>query len=221
MNLQVKLALKGVDLKQFSDNVQKALAVAVDAAAETMGQRALLAVRADTRAGGLGDKVANAWQLKVYPVAHPTRSLHPAAQVFSKAPLIVQAFAEGATIQAIGGTYLAIPTENVPQVARGRGHGIGSVRDIELLFGKPIIKKSRNGNLVVFVDAIAAKNGKGYRPATKGRLKQARKQDLILMFILVKQVHLQKRLNYPAIFDDMQSQWESVLGETVSQALAD
>lgn len=217
MNLQVKLAFEG-NLQGFGDNVHKALAIGVGIAAQRMAQRAVLALREDTRAGGLGDRVAKAWRANVYPVAKPTRTLNPSALVYSKAPLIVQAFAESTTLVAKNARFMAIPTENTPR----KGRRYASPVEVEAMFNQDLILiHGRGQQILAFVDVVKGKSGKGFRRATKRRSAAGRQSEMILMFVMVRQVHLQKRLNWPEIFKEMQSEWGSVLGEEVEKALAD
>lgn len=217
MNLQVKLAFEG-NLAGFGDNVHKALAVGVRTAAERMATIAKLKLREDTRAGGLGDKVANAWQQRVYPDG-ASKSLHPAGFVYSKAPLIVNAFAADTTIVPKLGIALAIPTDNVPR----HGNKQMTPVEVEAQFNQDLILRpgKKPGVTYAFVKVIRAKSGRGFRSPTKGRIKQGRAAELILMFVFVRQVHLQKRLNWPEIFVEMQSEWAGILGAEVERALAD
>ena len=217
MNLQVKLAFEG-DLAGFGDNVQKSVGRAVWIAADRMATMAKLKLREDTRAGGLGEKVANAWQQATYPGA-AGKSLHPAGFVYSKAPDIVRAFAADTIIVPKIGIALAIPTADVPR----RGNKQMTPVDVEALYNQDLILRPGKspGVTLAFVKVVRAKNGRGFRQATKGRLKQGRAAELILMFVFVRQVHLQKRLNWPEIFVDMQSDWSGILGEEVERALAD
>lgn len=214
MNLQVKLAFEG-DLAGFGNNVRKALAGAIGAGTERIATQAKLKLREDTRAGGLGDRVANAWQQKEY--ANAGRD--PAALVWSKVPSIMQAFAADTIIVPKLGLALAIPTDNVPH----QGHRRMTPVEVEAHFDQDLILRQgrKPGITYGFVNVARATSGKGFRKLTKRRAGAGRKAELILMFVFVKQVHLEKRLNWPQIFVDMKAEWQTVLGEEVEKALAD
>lgn len=186
--------------------------------AHTLGMRALTAglkgeLRDVTRAAGLGEKLANAWRGETYPKA--TNSLEPASYVWTKAAKIIGAFAQGATITPTDGRrYLAIPTEHVP--LKGRGRRMTPV-EVEAAFNQDlIVRKGKGGRLLAFVDVIPAKNKRGFRPVTKGRVRQGRTSKLVLMFILVRSVQLGKRIDPDAVaerwagrFDELvQANWE-------------
>jgi hypothetical protein len=212
------LAIEG-RLTTFAVDTQKAIAAGATTAVERMQQRALIRLRGDVTSAGLGQRLANTWQAKRYPGGKP--SMSAAALVYSKAPIIVQSLSQAETISAENGKFLALPTDNVPSVAGTSGSRPATVRDVELIYGKPVIKPGKNGNLLLFVNATAAKNGRGFKPTTTRRTKQGRATQLVLMFVLVRQVHLAKKLDYPAIFEDLAAEWETILGDEVAAALKD
>jgi hypothetical protein len=216
MNLQTKIAFEG-DLKGFADRVNKDISQGARAAVERMAQRTKFAFRNDIRQAGLGERLANTWQSKTYP-APGKQTLHPASWVYSKAPVIVSAFSEATTITPKNGVALAIPTENVPH----RGNRRLTPLEVEGQFNQDLILRPspRNHlNTLAFVNVVAAKNGRGFRSATKGRTRQGRKPQLVLMFIFVRQVHLQKRLNIDVLAASLESEWASMLGDEVNKAL--
>jgi hypothetical protein len=214
MSLQVRLALEG-NLEKFTKDVSAKLAYAAQYAIETYAKRLELALRDDTRSGALGDKVANAWQLKIY----KDNPASPAALVYSKAPEIVTAFAGDTTITARGGhLYLAIPTDNVPQIGNKRM----SPADVEARFSQKLIfLPGRPGTVLAFVSAVAAKSGHGFRPASKGRVSAARPAQLVLMFVMVQQVHLTKRLDWPRLMADAKDGFADFYDEALADALKD
>lgn len=79
----------------------------------TEARRAQEAQRAQVRSafGAKGTRLANTWRLAVYPT-NPRPTLRPAAEVLSRAPLIIDAFDRGAVIRPRGGgRFLAVPLE--------------------------------------------------------------------------------------------------------------
>ncbi len=213
MSLRVQLVLEG-NLEKFSKDVHAKLAFATRGAVETYAKKLQLALREDTR-GALGEGVANAWRLNVYDAA----SGSPAAMVYSKAPMIVTAFGNDTTITAKGGhLYLAIPTDNVPRLGNHRMTPV----EVEARFNQDLVfLPSHSGATLAFVNVVPAKSGKGFRPPTQGRIAQGRKTQMVLMFVMVQQVHLRKRLNWPQLFADAKEGFEQYLGETVASALGD
>lgn len=146
---------------------------------------------------GLGQRLANTWRGKTYPEGG--KSLTPAAFVWTNAPQIIDAFNRGAAIRPMGGSnFLWIPTDNVP---RDRNAPRGSTRragpeEVELQFNQElIIRRGKNGHFLAFINAIKSRNKKGWRQATKGRLRQGRETELVLMFTLVPSVHMPKELD--------------------------
>jgi hypothetical protein len=141
--------------------------------------------------------------------------------LYSKAPLIVNAFTQGVTITHHDGLWLAIPTENVPNVNKGRNRRKASPQDVEVLFNQDlIVLPGRGRNRLAFVDAVRAKSGKGFRRGTSARTgKQNRKAELVLMFVLVPQVTLRKRLNWPALVDDLATTFQDLIGSEIAAGL--
>jgi len=182
------------DLSRFSNERAAAIRRGAMRGAIRFGTRAKLAFRGDIRKAGLGDRLANTWRVDIYPQGR-LQSWHPAVYVHSKAPEIVRAHSDGATIRARNGAYLAIPTDNVP--FRARRHM--SMADVEARFGKlAIVRSTKNpGVLWVFAQAIRAKNNKTWRRATKRRSGQGRGVEKVLMFILIRQVTLRSVLTPP------------------------
>lgn len=211
MSLQVRLALEG-DLEKFTKEVTAKLSRAAAVAVEGYARRLELALRDDTRQGGLGDKVANAWQLKLYSDS-PDK---PAALVYSKAPLIVTAFSADTTIVAHNGhQWLAIPTDNVPRLGNRRM----APSDIEARFGQKLIfLATRPGTALAFVNARQSVSGKFRAPHGA---KQTKSTQLVLMFVMVQQVHLRKRLDWPAIMADAKDKFPDFFGEAIAAALED
>lgn len=152
-------------------------------------------LRQDVINAGLGRKLANTWRVKVYPEGR--KSLDPAALIWSKAPKILDAFDRNPNIVPVnGGKMLAIPTKNTPN-KHGRGGATPMTPlEVEALYNQDLIlKPGRNGHYYAFINAVAGRNGRGFKQATKGRLAQGRKPELVLMFVLVKSVRPGKRVD--------------------------
>jgi Family of unknown function (DUF6441) len=68
-------------------------------------------LRRQVTSAGLGQRLANSWRDKHY----PNKRLDAASLVYTKAPQIIRAFAEGAMIRSRRRRFLAIPTESAPR----------------------------------------------------------------------------------------------------------
>lgn len=157
------------------------------------GDGLLQDLREDVRRSGLGARLSNTWRLNLYP-ERGRPSLDPAAFIFSKAPKLIDVYMRGAVIVPVNGQRrLAIPTNNVPMKGRGRRM---TPLDVETSFNQDLILRpaTRGDAILAFVNAVAAKTKKGWRPPTKGRAVQGRERRLVLMFVLVRQVTVHGRL---------------------------
>jgi len=157
-----------------------------------------LGLRDQVRGAGLGNKLANTWRGETYPKGGA--SLDPAGYVWSKAPNIISAYAEGATIVPLAGLkYLAIPTANVPRRGGRRGASARmSPFEVETSFNQDlIIRRGKRGTLLGFVNAVAARSARrpGLRRATKGRVAAGREIKFVLMFVFVRSVRVAKVLD--------------------------
>ncbi|MEO1187553.1 MAG: DUF6441 family protein, partial [Pseudomonadota bacterium] len=99
------LAMTG-QLSEWREGVRVAYMTAARDALKHVGATGKAKLRADLRNAGLGG-LEKSWQDEI----HPRRGLawEPAIEVYSKAPVIVKAFDEGATIRPTGDGMLAIP----------------------------------------------------------------------------------------------------------------
>jgi hypothetical protein len=142
-------------------------------------------------------------------------SLHPAAEVFVRGKAaakwegIIDAFNDGATIRSKRG-WLAIPTKNCPKGARGR---YLTPEQVAERFG-PLRSIAAGKSVLLFADVISGKSG-GSRKATAGRLAQGREAKLTLMFVLVKEATIRKRLDLDAVI----RQWGTRFPAMIADAL--
>ncbi|MTW18348.1 hypothetical protein GJ689_19280 [Rhodoplanes serenus] len=159
------------------------------------GRDLTAALRADVVGAGLGERLARTWRGRTYP-EHGT-SMEAAAFVWSKASKLVDAFDRGVTIRSRDGFWLAIPTSAAG--ARGIGSGGRRVRitpggwerrtGMRLRF----VYRRRGPSLLVADNARLNKRGL----AAPNRRKSG--QATVVVFLLVPQVRLRKRLNVDAI----------------------
>lgn len=213
-DFQVTMAWRG-DLKGLANAAHLAIAGGAREAAEIQAARAKVEFRQPIRAV-LGDRVANAVRVDIYPRSAAQRTHAPTVYVWTKAPAIISAFSQGATIRNRSGFWLAIPTENVP---RRRGRRMTPV-EVEAQFNQDLIVFSgRGGQMLGFVDVVAAKSGKGFRKATRQRQKDGREKQLVLMFVFVRQVTLTKRINWDGIAADLGKGWLELFGGKIADRL--
>ncbi len=162
-------------------------------------------LRADVVDAGLGRRLANTWRGKTFPESGA--SIEAAAFVWSKAPNIVDAFDRGVTIRSRHGFWLAIPT---PAAGATGLAATGARRRItpggfERRTGMRLRFVYRRGrpSLLVADNARLSKSGLA-RPNT-GRKRggavytRLSGRSTVVVFILVPQVTLRKRLDIDAI----------------------
>lgn len=143
---------------------------------------------------GLGTRLGNSIRSQAYPQAG--NSLNAAALVWTRASKIVAAFEEGAVIRAQNGFWLAIPTQ-----AAGRGRGQKLTPGMwESKNGRELDFVYRPGRPALLVDVgRKAKGNVMVRRRVRGghKLSEPRtfRNRSVVMFILVPQVTLRKRLN--------------------------
>ena len=150
---------------------------------------------------GLGQRLAGTWRSQIFP---PTAT-KAAGEVWTMAPLIIQGFDEGPTIVARNGSrWLAIPTANVPPRSWGSKAPGGHPRrlmtpvEVEAAFNRDLRMIQPPGSPVAYLimdQLVTARSGRGFRQATSRRLAQGRSAGAVLMFVLVPQVTLSKRLD--------------------------
>ena len=103
-------------------------------------------------------------------------------------------------IRAGGGRYLAIPTANVPMGRRGRRMTPNQVQDSAKRggFGRDLelVPTNRPGVLLLVLPVVRATSGKGFKPASPRRLAAGRQQEWVVMFVLIRQAKLGKRLDW-------------------------
>jgi hypothetical protein len=224
--MTINIRIDGDLAKILAGEVQAAEA-AVTAAVRKVGEGLKRDLRAQIAGVGLGRRLANAVRLQVYP--QQGQSLSAAAWVFARpgkggrggAADIVAAFDEGTLIRRAGGRYLAIPTENVPMKGRGRRMTPDDLQNAPKFggFGRDLelVPTNRRGVLLLVLPVVRAKDGKRFQPATKRRLRAGRREEWVVMFILVRQVQMPRLLDWrgPAeawagrLPDQVVKEWEA------------
>ncbi len=198
--MRITLSLGGnaaASLRQEADSLIAAAAGGVADVASALEQ----ALRRQVVGAGLGQRLAATWRSQLYP---PTAT-KASGEVWTMAPLIIQGFDEGPTIIARNGSrWLAIPTANVPPRSWGSKAPGGHPRrlmtptEVEAQFNRDLRMVQPPGRQVAYLimdQLVAARSGRGFRQTTPRRLTQGRSVAPVLMFVLLPQVTLAKRLD--------------------------
>ena len=215
----MRFTLKADDLaKILTDNeIQAARSVTGAMREVTDGLKGDL--RADVADAGLGRRLANTWRGKTFP--EDGASLDAAAFIWSKAPNLVDVFDRGVTIRSKNSFWLAIPTPAAGATgltttgarARITPGGFERRTGMRLRFvyrrGKP--------SLLVVDNARLSKRGlarpNAGRTRSGAQFTRLTGRSTVVVFILVPQVTLRKRLNVEPIAQ----RWANRVGTILAQ----
>jgi hypothetical protein len=173
-------------------------------------------LRRQVTSAGLGQRLANSWRDKHY----PNQKLDAASLVYTKAPQIIRAFDEDALIRSRRGRFLAIPTENAPRKGTD-GRRIKPSTFPEHRFGPLRFVPRQSGPSLLVVDGLRAsfsrKSGavRGFRRATDRARERGDGLTTVVMFLLVPQVKLSKRLDVTRAAE----RWSAQLPALIEQQL--
>ena len=135
-------------------------------------------------------------------------------------PLPLKAFNQGAVIRGgAQGASLAIPTARVPMNGRRRM----TPHEVEQRFGEklkfvPARNGERGAGMLVLEQQVLGRSGR-VRRATAGRARLGRRAEPLVMFILVPQVRVPKKLNFEAIHQRWASAMPSILDRQASRIM--
>jgi hypothetical protein len=153
-------------------------------------------LRRQVASAGLGQRLANSWRDRHY----PNRRLGAASLVYAKAPQIIRAFDEGAVVRSKRGRFLAIPTENTPRKGND-GRRISPSTFPDHRFGPLRSVPRPSGQSLLVVDGLRASFSRqtgelrGFRRATDRARRSGHGLTTVVMFLLMPQVKLRKRLD--------------------------
>jgi Family of unknown function (DUF6441) len=173
-------------------------------------------LRRQVGSAGLGQRLANSWRDRHY----PNQQLDAASLVYTKAPQIIRAFDEGALIRSKRGRFLAIPTENAPRKGTD-GKRISPSTFPEHRFGPLRFVPRQSGPSLLVVDGLRAsfsrKTGelRGFRRSTDRARQSGQGVATVVMFLLVPQVKLPKRLDVARAAE----RWSAELPALIEQQL--
>ena len=159
-------------------------------------------LRADVEQAGLGSKLALAWRSETFPKSRP--SLDAAGWIWTKAPKLIDVFDRGVTIRSREGFWLAIPTAAAGRTGLKRGGGREAritPGGFERRTGLRLRLVYRRGKTALLVVDNSRLNKRGEAASNTGRSRgggaytRLSGRTTIVVFILVPQVRLRKRLN--------------------------
>ena len=152
-------------------------------------------LRKQVLAAGLGSRLGRTWRSRAY----ENKGHDAAALIWSKAPQIIRTFDEGAVIKGKSGLWLAIPTPAAPKRGVG-GKRINPSNFPEHRFGPLRFVYRRGRSSLLVVDGVrvnksgrVGRRAKGGAFTKSGRIKAG--IATVVMFIMVPQVRLKKRLD--------------------------
>lgn len=204
--MRLEAAIHG-DLNQYMKQEIAAAEAAVTAGVKDVATGLQTDLRQQVTSAGLGQGVANAWQVKFYPSG---KSLKAAGFIYTKAPNIVYAFNYGVTIRSAKGFFLAVPTPAAPK--RGTdGKRISPSNFPESGLGRLrfVYRPGRPSLLVV--DDLRARTGKRGGFARIPDSARQRGAATVVMFILLPQVSMKKKLDMDGTVD----KWRDSLGDRI------
>jgi hypothetical protein len=189
---------------------------AVGTGTRDAGQGLRTELRRQVTSAGLGQRLANSWRDRHY----PNQRFDAASLVYTKAPQIIRAFDEGAVIRSRRGRFLAIPAENAPRKGTD-GKRISPSTFPEHRFGPLRLVPRRSGPSLLVVDGLrgsfSRKTGelRGFRRATNRARQSGTGLTSVVMFLLVPQVKLPKRLDVVRAAE----RWSALLPTLIEQQL--
>lgn len=201
-DLRLEMALRG-DAEKWVGRAEEAILSALKFATSAAAGEGQELLREDVRLAGLGDGIANAWRLELYPRGR-AYSWSPSAFLFSKAAHIVEAHENGEPIRGAGG-LLAVPIPDSPAYDIKVPRGGKRTEEVERRFGPLRLIVPRRGPPMLVAAGRENKAG-ALKPLRKVRhksggtftpLNQARAD--IPMFWLVPQVRLDPVLHWRSI----------------------
>jgi hypothetical protein len=178
----------------------KAAERAVTAAIRLAGAGVKAGWRAQIAAAGLGERLGRTIRDQYYPKSGT--SIEAAALVYSRASHIVGAFDQGAVIRSKDGFWLAIPTAAAGKSLKGGRITPGEWERRNGRRLKFIYRRGRPGLLVDTGDILP--RARVMKRDGTSRAARGFKNRSVIIFILVPQVQLRKRLNLDAVAREWQ-----------------
>ena len=199
------------DMKVEAKRIERGVAAGVKEAGDGLKS----GLRKQVVSAGLGSRLSRTWRSRAY----PNKGHDAATLVWSKAPQIIRTFDEGAVIRSKSGLWLAIPTPAAPKRGVG-GKRINPGNFPEHRFGPLRFVYRRGRPSLLVVDSVrinksgrVGRRAKGGAFTKTGRMKQG--ITTVVMFIMVPQVKLKKRLDVAR----EAKRWERQLPSLIEQQM--
>jgi hypothetical protein len=197
-----ELAFDSSGLRQMRARVAKEfLQIARDSVADA-GRRVEKDLEAAYEQAGLG-KLARAWNSKVYPktglAEAPTVDVRGKGKERTRGALA--GYATGGQARGKSGQYLAIPLRAAGRRFTGRGKVALTPQEWQRRTGLRLEPARIGGKLYLVTKGVRSKKtGLVARKATLRRLEQGRAVERLLVFLLLDEVTIQKRVSVEPIF---------------------
>jgi hypothetical protein len=212
MNLTANLARSlQADMQAELRDIERA----VTSGTRDAGRGLRTELRRQVTSAGLGQRLANSWRDRHY----PNQRLDAASLVYTKAPQIIRAFDEGVVVRSKRGCFLAIPTENAPR--KGTDGKRISPTTFPDRFGPLRFVPRQTGPSLLVVDGLRASYSRqtgqlrGFRRATDRARRSGQGLTTVVMFLLVPQAKLRKRLDVVRAAE----RWSAQLPALIEQQL--
>lgn len=138
------------------------------------------------------------WKVAFYPKGR--KSIKAAGLIYPDMPKVIRAFTSGEPIRTKHGSFLAVPTPAAPKKGVG-GKRISPSNFPEHSLGKLVfVYRPRGVSLLVVENLKAGSTGK-FRKAPDSARRSGRGLTTVVMFFLVPQVRLRKRLDLATVAD--------------------
>ena len=198
--MRLRVALEG-NLQRFMQEELKTAERAVTQGVREATDGLKLAMRQQVTSAGLGQRMANTWRGNVYPKGKD--SLRAAGLVFTRASRVMAGFEDGTLIRSKDGWWLAIPTPSAPKRGVG-GKRISPSNFPAHRFGPLRFVYRRGGPSLLVVENVRASYSRqsgqlrGFRKASDSARQSGRGLTTLVMFWLVPQVKLPKKISFAA-----------------------
>jgi hypothetical protein len=195
---------------------EREVSTAVNAAGLRVQGQLRVVTRAAFRSGG---GIANAWRLRSFPQGQP--SLGAAAQVWTRAPRIIDAFSRNTVILPQAGGSLAVPTD----VVRARfGNRRVSPKEFTRRTGialRAVYRRGKPSLLVADNVRIGARGRVRLNETTRGgrRATRVAGRTTVVVYILLQGLRLRQRFDLDAIASQAMADLDTRLNAALRRAL--
>ena len=219
-----KLAIRG-DLQKTLASRQNAYLNGLLAGSKEAANLTKAALRRDVLAAGLGKRVSNTMRGDVYPKSG--RSFYPTVLIYSKAPHITAAHADGPTVRPEFSDFMPIPIDGSPADGLRRRRGETLIDAFWRRYGKDSLRliKRKNGAYQMVARLRANVAGTRFTGVRSTRRKDGTQYTRLArissvpVFTLVKSVRHRRRLNSRQIMAKAQRRHPARLAYHIQQQM--